>query len=98
MDPVAIKIMRFIILTVGTLRRIEPISSHGYRTGGAAGSALIRSATSWSNIRKPSIDRQCKGKVLVLRSLIRRADGHADTKVNCAHCRTGVISGSVTVD
>ena len=45
-----------------------------------------------------SIDRQCKGKVLVLRSLIRRADGHADTKVNRAHCCTGAISGSVTVD
>ncbi|MCZ5841036.1 hypothetical protein O5274_26860, partial [Escherichia coli] len=30
-----------------------PISSPGYRTGGAAGGALIRSATSWSNIRKP---------------------------------------------
>ena len=85
MDPVAIKIMRFIIQTVGTLRRIGPILSPGYRTGGAAGGALIRSATSWSNIRKPV-------------SLIRRADGHADTKVNRAHCRTGVISGSVTVD
>ena len=45
-----------------------------------------------------SIDRQCKGKVLVLRSLIRRADGLADTKVNRAHCCTGAISGSVTVD
>ncbi|CRL90648.1 conserved hypothetical protein [Escherichia coli] len=45
--------MRFIILTVGKLRRIEPISSPGYRTGGAAGSALIRSATWRLNIRKP---------------------------------------------
>ena len=89
MDPVAIKIMRFIILTVGTLRRIEPISSPGYRTGGAAGSALIRSATSWSNIRKPVSTGSVR---------IRRADGHADTKVNRAHCRTGAISGSVTVD
>ena len=45
--------MRFIILTVGKLRRIEPISSPGYRTGGAAGSALIRSATWRLNKRKP---------------------------------------------
>ncbi|MXC79160.1 hypothetical protein FQZ92_27765, partial [Escherichia coli] len=53
LDSVAIKIMRFIILTVGKLRRIESISSPGYRTGGAAGSALIRSATWRLNKRKP---------------------------------------------
>ncbi|EQB7359854.1 hypothetical protein ACYTKI_001863, partial [Escherichia albertii] len=43
----------FIILPVGRLRRVEPISSPGYQTGGAAGSALIQSATFRSNKRKP---------------------------------------------